>query len=93
MYTYNDALIIQSHQRIIGDMGLRTIELTDDECGYLHDILTMWIDGYEDANQRQLTDEAVPDFETLLQLSSGLSEQEDLARKIRSKLESVKGGV
>lgn len=62
------------------------LELSEEEKEYLDDILTIWIDGYEEAQQEVLRDPLVKSFEELTSSAGGLKEQEVMAVQIREKI-------
>lgn len=65
---------------------METVELSEEEKDYLDDILTIWIDGYEEAQQEVLRDPLVKSFDDLTSSSGNLKEQELLAIQIREKI-------
>jgi hypothetical protein len=65
------------------------LELNEAEANYLADILSLWIDGHEDA--AALT-EKDPTFETadeLLMMTAGLVEQKSMAQTMLMKLKEA----
>jgi hypothetical protein len=63
-----------------------TLELDDEQVRYLDDVLSIWIDGYEDAKESATTDPMIQQLDEFMQLSGGLVEQEAIARAIRERL-------
>ena len=64
------------------------LELGDDEVEYLQDILTIWLDGYEEAENEALRDPLIESFEDLTASAASLSEGRRMAEDM---LERLKG--
>lgn len=63
-----------------------TLTLTDDQAGYLKDVLDFWVDGYGESFQTTMADPTFDEPEQLLEAMSGLNEQVAYAVEIREML-------
>lgn len=63
-----------------------TLTLTYNEAEYLHDVLEMWKEGYDDATQEVIDDSSLADTEQWLEAVNGMREHRECAEDIIRKL-------
>jgi hypothetical protein len=66
-----------------------TLELDSEEAGFLDDILSWWLDGYEDAKEQTISDPGIGNFEDLQTLAHSLTTQQAMVVAMRYKLRDV----
>lgn len=67
----------------------KLVDLTDEEASFVGDLLDWWAEGYAEAKDLTIGDQNLT-VEGLLDLCSGLDEQVDMCKSIRSKLQNPK---
>jgi hypothetical protein len=66
-----------------------TLTMTESEADYLADILSMWIEGHDEAQDMTISDPMFETAEQLLEATDGLKTQKEGARSILRRLKEA----